>query len=123
MKKLNIILILLLVIFSLITLFPIYWTVITALKLNSEIFTTTPIFIPTKITLSNFYTPGQKFGEVSQTAFGSFPWLLNSAVIAMLSALIGTFLIGAPAAYALTRYLKNVWLGRSVLLMMMIPEA
>ncbi len=123
MKKINIFLLLILIIFSVISLFPIYWTIITALKVNSEIFTTTPIFFPTKITLSNFYTPGQAFGAVSQTAFGSFPWLLNSAVIALLSSLIGTFLIGAPAAYALTRYLKNVWLGRTVLLMMMIPEA
>lgn len=123
MKKLNIFLLLLLIVFALISLFPIYWTVITALKVNSEIFTTTPLFFPTKITLSNFYVPKQAFGAVSQTAFGSFPWLLNSAIIAILSALIGTFLIGAPAAFALTRYLKSVWLGRTVLFMMMIPEA
>ncbi len=123
MKRINALLLALLIVFSLIALFPIYWVVVTALKVNSEIFTTTPIFFPTKITLSNFYTPGEVFGEVSQTAFGSFPWMVNSAVIAVLSSLIGTFLIGAPAAYSLTRYLKNVWLARTVLLMMMIPEA
>jgi ABC-type glycerol-3-phosphate transport system permease component len=123
MKKLNIVLLIILLIFSLFSLFPIYWTVITALKVNSEIFTTTPVFFPTKITFSNFYTPGQTFGAVSQTAFGSLPWLINSTVVALLSSLIGTFLIGAPAAYALTHYLKNVWFGRLILLMMMIPEA
>ena len=123
MKKIDVLLLALLIIFSIISLFPIYWIVITALKVNSEIFTTPPVFFPTKITLSNFYTPGERFGEVAQTAFGSFPWMINSAVVAVLSSLIGTFFIGAPAAYALTRYLKNVWLARTVLFMMMIPEA
>lgn len=123
MKKLDILLLIILIIFSFFALFPIYWTIITALKVNSEIFTIPPIFFPTKITLSNFYTPGTTFGEVSQTAFGSFPWLINSTIIALASSLIGTFAIGAPAAYALTRYLKSVWFARMVLFMMMIPEA
>ncbi len=123
MKKLDAFLLILLIIFSFFALFPIYWTVITALKVNSEIFTIPPVFFPTKITFSNFYTPGTTFGEVSQTAFGSFPWLINSTIIALASSLIGTFVIGAPAAYALTRYLKNVWFARLILFMMMIPEA
>jgi len=123
LKKLDAFLLILLIIFSFFALFPIYWTVITALKVNSEIFTIPPVFFPTKITFSNFYTPGTTFGEVSQTAFGSFPWLINSTIIALASSLIGTFVIGAPAAYALTRYLKNVWFARLILFMMMIPEA
>ena len=123
MKKLDLLLLVFLLIFSIFAIFPIYWTVITSLKVNSEIFTYPPVFIPTKITLSNFYTPGTTFGEVSQTAFGSIPWLINSTIVASISSFLGTFVIGAPAAYALTRYLRSVWLARIILFMIMIPEA
>jgi len=123
MKKFSILVTLLLTLISLTYLFPLYWTLITALKTGSEIFSRPPIFFPSQITLSNFYSNGNIFGAVSETAIGSVPWLVDSTLIAILATLVSTFLIAAPAAYSLVRYLRSVWLGRLILFMTMIPEA
>jgi multiple sugar transport system permease protein len=112
----------LLIIVCLVYIFPIYWTLITAMKSSLQIFTYPPIFLPTRFTLSNFYVPGNLFMAVSQTAVGSMPWLIDSTVVAVIAMLVSTFLIAAPAAYSLVRYLKSVWLGRLILFMTMIPE-
>ena len=123
MSRLSVVLGVILALVSLIYLFPLYWTLLTALKTNTEIFSRPPILWPSQITLSNFYSNGNIFGAVSETALGSIPWLIDSTLIAVLSTLISTFLIAAPAAYALVRYLRSVWLGRLILFMTMIPEA
>jgi multiple sugar transport system permease protein len=123
MKKLSALLIAALTLVCLVYIFPIYWTVVTSLKTNSEVFTSPPIFFPSSITLSNFYTSANVFRAVSQTAVGSVPWMIDSTVIAVIATLVSTFLIAAPAAYALVRYIRNTWLARLVLFMTMIPEA
>jgi len=122
-KLTSVVVLILLAIFSLVYIFPIYWTLVTALKTSLEIFTYPPIFFPTKIDIGNFYTPGNVFGAVSQTAIGSVPWMINSTIVAIFATLISTFLIAAPASYALVRYIKSVWLARLILFMTMIPEA
>jgi len=122
-KITSIIVLIILAIVSLIYLFPIYWTLVTALKNSLQIFTYPPIFFPTKITLSNFYTPGNVFGAVSQTAVGSIPWMIDSTIVAIIATLLSTILIAAPAAYSLVRYIKSIWFGRLILFMTMIPEA
>jgi len=122
-KALNLLVIAILTLISLIYLFPIYWTVVTSLKTNIEVFTHPPILFPSQITLSNFYVSVNVFRAVSQTAVGSIPWMIDSTIIAFVATLVSTFLIAAPAAYALVRYIKSVWLARLILFMTMIPEA
>jgi multiple sugar transport system permease protein len=122
-KARNLLVIAILTLVSLIYLLPIYWTVITSLKTNSEVFTHPPILFPSQITLSNFYVPGNVFRAVSQTAVGSIPWMIDSTVIAFVATVVSTFLIAAPAAYALVRYIRSVWFARLILFMTMIPEA
>lgn len=123
MRAMTVIVLILLTIVSLVYIFPIYWTLVTAVKTSLQIFTYPPIFFPTRFTLSNFYTAGNIFGAVSQTAVGSVPWMIDSTIIAIIATLASTFLIAAPAAYSLVRYIKSVWLGRLILFMTMIPEA
>jgi multiple sugar transport system permease protein len=123
MKGRNIIVIVALTFICLVYLFPIYWTVVTSLKTNAEVFTRPPIFFPTQFTLTNFYVPGNVFRAVSQTGVGSIPWMIDSAVIAFVATMVSTFLIAAPAAYSLVRYIRSVWLARLILFMTMIPEA
>jgi len=123
MKGRNLLLIAILAVISLVYLFPIYWTVVTSLKTSTEVFTRPPVFFPSQITLSNFFVSVDVFRAVSQTAVGSIPWMIDSTIIAVLATLISTFLIAAPAAYALVRFIRNVWLARLILFMTMIPEA
>lgn len=122
MKFTSLIVMVLLIIVGFAYIFPIYWTLNTALKSNLQIFTYPPQFLPTNFTLSNFYVAGNQSIAVSQTAVGSMPWLIDSTVVAVIATLVSTFLIAAPAAYSLVRYLKSVWLGRLILFMTMIPE-
>lgn len=123
MNKTNALLFIILIVATAITLFPIYWMVITSLKTGSEIFAYPPVFIPLKVTLSNYYSRGTYYGALAETAVAGIPWIINSFIAAIGSSAIGTLLIGAPAAYGLVRYLKNVWFARLILFMMMIPEA
>jgi multiple sugar transport system permease protein len=123
MKKLSILLTIVLAVVSLVYLFPIYWTLVTSLKTNAEVFTRPPIFFPSSLTLTNYFVSVNVFRAVSQTAVGSIPWMIDSTVIAVLATLVSTFLIAAPAAYSLVRYVRSVWLARLILFMTMIPEA
>jgi len=123
MKRLNILLIIVLSVVCLIYFFPIYWTVVTSVKTNLEVFTRPPVFFPSQLTLSNYYVQVNVFRAVSQTAVGSIPWMIDSTIIAVVATLVSTFLIAAPAAYSLVRYVRSVWLARLILFMTMIPEA
>jgi len=123
MKTRNLLVITVLSFICLVYLFPIYWTVVTSLKTNSEVFTRPPIFFPSQFTMDNFYVPVNVFRAVSQTGVGSIPWMIDSSVIAVVATLLSTFLIAAPAAYSLVRYIRSVWLARLILFMTMIPEA
>lgn len=125
MKKTAVLAILLLTLVAVVYLFPIYWTFTTAFKTNNDIFTRPPIWLPLHLTFGNFYqkVPLSSVTTVSQTAVGSLPWLVNSLIVAIVTTLISTILIAAPAAYSLVRYIRNVWLGRLILFMTMIPEA
>lgn len=123
MKALNLLLIAILSVICLIYFFPIFWTVVTSLKTNSEVFTYPPIFFPSQFTIGNYFTQVNVFRAVSQTAVGSIPWMIDSTVIATVATLVSTFLIAAPAAYSLVRYIRSVWLARLILFMTMIPEA
>jgi multiple sugar transport system permease protein len=123
MKRLNLLLIVILSVVCLIYFFPIYWTVVTSVKTNLEVFTRPPVFFPSQLTLSNYYVQVNVFRAVSQTAVGSIPWMIDSTIIAVLATLVSTFLIAAPAAYSLVRYVRSVWLARLILFMTMIPEA
>jgi len=123
MKARNLVVIAALSFICLVYLFPIYWTVVTSLKTNSEVFTRPPTFFPSQLTLGNFYVPVNVFRAVSQTGVGSIPWMIDSTVIAVVATLVSTFLIAAPAAYSLVRYIRSVWLARLILFMTMIPEA
>ena len=112
----------LLVLVSLFYLFPLYWTLVTSFKFDDQIFTYPPVFLPSSIDFANFFQSSAVAHATSQTAIGSIPWMIDSTVVAITATLVSTFLIAAPAAYALVRFLKNVWLGRLILFMTMIPE-
>jgi multiple sugar transport system permease protein len=112
----------LLVLVCLFYLFPLYWTLVTSLKFDNEIFTYPPVFFPLRIDPANFFQPSVVAHATSQTAIGSIPWLIDSTVVAITATLVSTFLIAAPAAYSLVRYIRNAWLGRLILFMTMIPE-
>lgn len=84
-----------LVLASLISIFPVLWAITTALKTDGEVNSFPPTMIPDKLNWGNF----------SAVIFQSdFPkYLLNSVIVTVICILVAT-LIAAHAAYALTNF-------------------
>ena len=81
--------------FCLIWAFPVYWMVNTAFKPRSEIFTTTPRFLPEHPTLANFST------ALSQKQFLTN---LGNSVIVVAATVLISIVVGVFAAAALSRF-------------------
>lgn len=93
-KKINISLILL-ILFSLVFLFPIYWTITTAFKSPGQIMVIPPEFVPSKFTLDNFIK------AVTENSMGIF--FKNSLSIAIATTII-TLIIATFAGYGFSRF-------------------
>ena len=101
----RILFIVLLVIFF---LFPIYWLILTSLKMKISMFQLPPSWWPTKATLENF-----KF------VFTNMPvlkWTLNSVIISM-GTVVLSLILGVPAGYAFSRVRFR---GKNLLLMFIL---
>ncbi|MDR7550977.1 MAG: carbohydrate ABC transporter permease [Armatimonadota bacterium] len=87
-------------------LFPVYWLVTTAFKPGSDWFRWPPMIIPQALTLDNFTGGGSGIygGGGGTTAIENIvPYLRNSVVVALGTALISTF-VAALAGYAISRF-------------------
>lgn len=84
----------LMILVLIVVLFPLYWILITALKLPLENISSVPTFFPREITLKNF-------AGVLQGGF--FKNLMNSLFVAFSSTLV-SLVLGFLASYALVRY-------------------
>ncbi|MDR2901099.1 MAG: carbohydrate ABC transporter permease [Treponema sp.] len=80
---------------ALIVLFPLYWMLVTSLKMESEIFKIPPSLIPNEMTMENFlYT----FNETKIPVY-----FLNSVIYAVCTLLLA-LLCASFAAYSLSRF-------------------
>ena len=77
--------------------FPLYWTVVTSLKYEQEIFRTPPTFFPSKINTASYVAQLQSGDFNMFRAFG------NSTLISLSSMLIAVIL-SVPASYAIARF-------------------
>jgi len=78
-------------------LFPLYWTVVTSLKTEQEIFQIPPTFIPTVLNTDSYAA------QVGVGDFNMFRSFANSFVIAC-SAMGIAVVLAVPASYSLARY-------------------
>jgi multiple sugar transport system permease protein len=106
-----------LVVFALFTLFPIYWTVITSVKPQSAVSAPTPTFIPwvefqpTLQPFRDIFGGGEGYGV---SGMGDVTRLFrNSFSAAFFSALLAVIL-GAMAAYALSRFRYRRWPNKHI---------
>jgi multiple sugar transport system permease protein len=102
-----------LVTWTVISLFPLYWMVVTSIKPSVAIMVTPPEFIPSKITLHNFATVFSS---------GVLRWTVNSFVVAG-TVTFGQLLFASMAGYA---FAKKQFAGRDLIFWiyissMMIP--
>lgn len=75
-------------------LFPVYWLVVSAFKLEQDYLAYPPVIVPTRFTLDSFvevFTKNQLLEN-----------LINSAIISIVATVV-TLLIGSMAAYAVSR--------------------
>lgn len=83
------------IVIGLYVFFPLYWTIITALKSPSEAFSRNPTFFPTSPTLNNFK---KVLLDASIRTY-----LKNSLFVSILSSIFAT-LLAAYAAYSFSKY-------------------
>lgn len=111
----NIILYTLVVVFLIITLFPIYWMINTSLKYTQEIYSIKPTFFPKKITFDGYIT----------LFTGSFPvHLKNSLTVSLLTTVMSVF-VSMLAAYAIARFQfkgKKI-ISRSIIYSYLMPRS
>ena len=86
---------LVLLIYFVVNLFPIYWIFITSLKTDKEIYRPQPTFLPMQPTLENYYK-----------IFTTRPYLRYTVNTIMISvgATVACVVFGVPAAYGFSRY-------------------
>jgi multiple sugar transport system permease protein len=92
--------------------FPVYWLIITSLKVGSEVATSPPIYIPSRITFENYVAVLQ--GENAK-------FLVNSVIISLSSTFLTT-LMGAMAAYALAKSYLAFWIRRALMLWILVTR-
>lgn len=91
----NVVVIVLLVLFAIITLVPLYWMVVSSFKHQSEIFSLSTTWFPEQPTVDN-YT-----GLFQETNFGR--WLFNSIFVTAIATVLGIFL-ASMAGFAFAKY-------------------
>jgi len=106
-KGINIFINIVIFIAVLIYLFPSYWTVITSFKLRNEIFNWPPIFIPQKISLSNYK---EVFGGTS------ILWYAKNSLIFTSLSVIMSMIIGCLGAFSLAAYKWKRGVGKGFLM-------
>lgn len=80
-----------------ILLFPVFWTFITSLKTEQEIFQNPPTFYPHVLNIKSYAA------QVETGDFNMFRSFLNSFIIS-LGAMVIAVLLAVPASYAIARY-------------------
>lgn len=96
-KRNNILLCILSVAVLCILLFPVFWTFITSLKTEQEIFQNPPTFYPHVLNTKSYAA------QVVTGDFNMFRSFLNSFIIS-LGAMVIAVLLAVPASYAIARY-------------------
>lgn len=96
-KGTNVLLCIISVIVLCVLLFPVFWTLITSLKTEQEIFQNPPTFYPHVINTKSYAA------QVETGDFNMFRSFLNSFIISVGSMMIAVIL-AVPASYAIARY-------------------
>lgn len=96
-KRTNVLMCIISIIVLCILLFPVFWTLITSLKTEQEIFRNPPTFYPHVINTKSYAA------QVETGDFNMFRSFLNSFIISM-GAMVIAVLLAVPASYAIARY-------------------
>ena len=108
--------IIILIILLIISLFPIYWMIITSFKSNSELYSNVSPLIVKNITFNNYIK------LIKDTSF--INWLLNSLFVGIFSTIISVF-FSSLNAYAITRldFRGKKFISLLILLFYIIPSS
>ncbi|MGQ9627084.1 MAG: carbohydrate ABC transporter permease [Anaerolineae bacterium] len=122
-RRLNTILLyLVLVLISVIMIFPIYWTFTTAFKEPKDVITNPPKYVPFLDYQPSLYAwqelgfvpgSGEEYRTTPHSAGEILGVMKNSAIAAVGSTLL-SLIIGCPAAYSLARFRFQRWKNRDI---------
>lgn len=106
-RKKNVIFCILAVLIACVLLFPLYWTLITSLKTETEIFRNPPTFFPEIVNTQSYAA------QVETGDFNMFKSFANSMIIS-LGAMAIAVVLAVPASYGIAKYRFR---GRKVVLL------
>lgn len=106
-KKKNVIFCIAAILIACVLLFPLYWTLITSLKTETEIFRNPPTFFPEIINTKSYAA------QVETGDFNMFQSFANSLIIS-LGAMAIAVILAVPASYGIAKYRFR---GRKVMLL------
>ncbi len=107
-----------LILWALITLFPIYWTLITSVKTPDAVYRSTPAFLPfidytpSLVPFLSIFFSGYGYETGGLTDVGL---LLRNSLIASLGSGVLASIIGCMAAYALSRFRYQRWNNENIM--------
>lgn len=93
-------------------LFPLFWILVTSLKTEAEIFSTTLSFFPKKIDVSAYIAQFQLKTSIIKT--------FSNSLIISVSSMILSLLLSIPAAYGLARF--QIPLKKTILLIFLMTQ-
>lgn len=111
--KKNVVLCIFSVLILIVLLFPLYWTLVTSLKTEQEIFQIPPTFWPTVLNLDSY------LAQLEHGDFNMFRSFANSLVIS-LGATVISVVLAVPASYGIAKY--RFRLRKGVLLAFLITQ-
>ncbi|MDQ3779514.1 MAG: carbohydrate ABC transporter permease [Chloroflexota bacterium] len=99
------------------TLFPIYWTVVTSLKSSAVVNRASPAYIPwgdydpSLQPFRDIFGAGEGYGV---SGMGDLSLLTRNSLLAALGSALLAVILGAAAAYALSRFRYRRWKNRDI---------
>lgn len=101
------------ILITVVMLFPLYWTIVSSLETNAQIFSTSPYLFPPQIDLSSY----------TEAFATQLPHLLSSLIIATGTTAL-CMVVAVPGAYAITHFhFKGItWLIVALLISQMLPS-
>lgn len=102
------------VLICIISLFPIYWIIISSFKTSAEIFQSPQTFFPSRFQINTYID--QFIGD------NNILVPLKNSLIISFGSMIVSLLLGIPAAYGLVRFKINIKIKRSILFVFLITQ-
>lgn len=116
-KTVRIIAYIVLTIWAIFTIFPIYWTLVTSVKTSQVVYSNQPAFVPFLDFMPSLQPWTDIFGAgggYGVSGMGNVWKLVTNSAVAAFSSALSALILGSAAAYALSRFRFRKWKNENI---------